>query len=102
MCSGYHLEDSKALQGIARAAQQHPLKDRIVNKLVRPIVTTGDVRLSDIVPVIAPDKKSREGRVFPMVWGFSTKLDSLLPLIDIDQLDTTRNQVHLEAWAAHR
>lgn len=34
MCSGYHLEDPKALQGIARAAQQHPLKDRIVNKLV--------------------------------------------------------------------
>lgn len=61
------------------------------------MLTKGEMRLSDIVPVIALDQKKGEGRVFPMMWGFSTKLDTLIPTVDIDILDTTRNPILIEA-----
>ena len=102
MCAGYHLEESNALKSIAYAAEHHPIKEQILGKLGKPLVTKGDVRLSDVVPVIAPDQKKGEGRVFPMMWGFSTKLNTLIPSVDIDILDTTRNPVLLEAWSKHR
>lgn len=101
MCAGYHLEESKAFKSIAYAAEHHPIRERILGKLGQALITKGDVRLSDIVPVIAPDYTG-EGHIYPMMWGFSTKLDTLIPTVDIDILDTTKNPAILEAISKHR
>ena len=100
MCTTYFLEDSRALRGIAQAAAHHKLRERISTKLAQPVVTQGEVRPGDIVPVIAPDR-SGEGHVYPMVWGFSGK-NSLIPRLDTELLAETRNTILLDAWYRHR
>ena len=100
MCTTYFLEDSRALRGIAQAAAHHKLRERISAKLAQPVVTQGEVRPGDIVPVIAPDK-SGEGHVYPMVWGFSGK-SSLIPRLDTELLAETKNTILLDAWYRHR
>ena len=65
------METSPELRPYIEAANRSSLKDRLVSKLARPLVTEGEVRPTDLVPVIAPSSKSQEPTVFPMVWGFT-------------------------------
>ena len=65
------MEKSPELRPYIEAANRSSLKDRLVSKLARPLVTEGEVRPTDLVPVIAPSSKSLEPTVFPMVWGFT-------------------------------
>ena len=71
MCCRYYMEKSPELRPYIEAANRSSLKDRLVSKLARPLVTEGEVRPTDLVPVIAPSSKSLEPTVFPMVWGFT-------------------------------
>ena len=70
MCYRYYMELSPELRPIIEEANRSALKDRIVNKLGRPMITEGEVRPTNIVPVIAPDRSGARS-VFPMVWGFT-------------------------------
>jgi putative SOS response-associated peptidase YedK len=65
------METSPELRPYIEAVNRSSLKDRLVSKLARPLVTEGEVRPTDLVPVIAPSSKSQEPTVFPMVWGFT-------------------------------
>lgn len=71
MCCRYYMETSPELRPYIEAANRSSLKDRLVSKLARPLVTEGEVRPTDLVPVIAPSSKSQAPTVFPMVWGFT-------------------------------
>lgn len=71
MCCRYYMEKSPELRPYIEAANRSSLKDRLVSKLARPLVTEGEVRPTDLVPVIAPSSKSLEPTVFPMVWGYT-------------------------------
>lgn len=71
MCCRYYMETSPELRPYIEAANRSSLKDRLVSKLAKPLVTEGEVRPTDLVPVIAPSSKSQEPTVFPMVWGFT-------------------------------
>lgn len=71
MCCRYYMEKSPELRPYIEAANRSSLKDRLVSKLARPLVTEGEVRPTDLVPVIAPSSKFQEPTVFPMVWGFT-------------------------------
>ena len=71
MCCRYYMETPPELRPYIEAANRSSLKDRLVSKLARPLVTEGEVRPTDLVPVIAPSSKSQEPTVFPMVWGFT-------------------------------
>lgn len=71
MCCRYYMETSPELRPYIEAANRSSLKDRLISKLARPLVTEGEVRPTDLVPVIAPSSKSQEPTVFPMVWGFT-------------------------------
>jgi putative SOS response-associated peptidase YedK len=75
MCCRYYMEMSPELRPIIEEANRSALKERIVNKLGRPMVTEGEVCPTNIVPVIAPNRSGAR-TVFPMVWGFT--LASLL------------------------
>jgi putative SOS response-associated peptidase YedK len=70
MCCRYGLRSSPDLRPIVEAAERSPLTERFTTQLNRPLVTEGEVRPTNLVPVIAPSKTGARS-VFPMVWGFS-------------------------------
>ncbi len=70
MCCRYYMEMSPELRPIIEEANRSTLKDRIVDKLGRPLITEGEVRPTNIVPVIAPNRAGAR-TVFQMVWGFT-------------------------------
>ena len=80
MCTTYYLENTEPLRRMGQAAENHKLRYRMMSKIAQPVVTQGEARPGDIVPVIAPDS-SGEGHVYPMIWGFSGKL-SLIPRME--------------------
>ncbi len=71
MCTRYYMESSPELWPFVEKAKQSPLALRMVTSLGRPLKEEGDVRPTDIAPVIATRSKDRSPAVFPMVWGFT-------------------------------
>ena len=71
MCTRYYLEKTPETEPYAEAAERSPLRDRMAAKLARPLKTEGEIRPTDMVPVIAVSARSRSRSVFPMIWGFS-------------------------------
>lgn len=76
MCCRFFMEESPELRPYVEAARRSPLADEMIARLGRPLVTSGEVRPTDIAPVLAPDKNGRPA-VFPMVWGFTGKAHNL-------------------------
>ncbi len=70
MCCRYWIESSPEFEGIIEQMNRSSL----VSKWQRTtgIKTSGEIRPTDVVPVIAPNR-SGERAVFPMRWGFSGK-----------------------------
>lgn len=74
MCISYfidHSKDDRYMASITRELDRSRLAQHMREKLGRPVTTYGRAKPGDIVPVIAPDKKTGVGKVFPMVWGFT-------------------------------
>ncbi len=69
MCTRYYMELSPELRPIIEEAKRSSLGRNMVATLGRALVTEGEVRPTNIVPVIAPDPHGNR-KVFPMVWGF--------------------------------
>ena len=70
MCTRYYVELSPELRPIIEEARSSSLAAKMVHNLGRPVITQGEVRPTDIAPVIATG--SRGGRAaFPMIFGFS-------------------------------
>lgn len=66
MCTRFYvLPGSPDLEYILAAARKSPLLRRFVHGLK----TSGEIRPTDIVPVLAPDKRGNAA-VYPMQWGF--------------------------------
>ena len=71
MCTRFYIEKENAeLQDIIEAAERSVLTERFLLKLAKPLTKAGEVRPTDLVPVIAPNQKGQR-TVFPMKWGFS-------------------------------
>lgn len=72
MCCRYWMEESPELKPFVDAANRSPLKDRMIAKLGRPLVTSGEARPTDICVAVAPDRHGKRA-AFPMVWGYTGK-----------------------------
>ena len=71
MCTRYALEkDLPELKDIFEIALRSSLTSKFVDTHARPLITDGEVRPTDIVPVIAPNAKGIKS-VFPMQWGYA-------------------------------
>ena len=70
MCCRYWADESPELRAIVEEMNRSPL----VRKWQKTtgIKTCGEIRPTDVVPVIAPNR-SGDRAVFPMKWGFSGK-----------------------------
>ncbi len=70
MCCRFFLETSPELRPYLEAAQHSAYAKAVSERTGRPLVLAGEVRPSDLVPVLATSRASSPG-VFPMIWGFS-------------------------------
>ena len=101
MCAGFHLEkNTDEFDDIVKEAGKSPLADRFRIKSSKPMVCFGEVRPTDIVPVIAPDRYGKRA-VFPMKWGF-TLPGSKQPLINARLETAPTKPTFKEAWDRRR
>ncbi|MCR5782856.1 MAG: DUF4298 domain-containing protein [Clostridia bacterium] len=71
MCCCYRIENSRRTREIIEEMNRSPLVP-LWRQGAEVITEYGEVRPTDIVPVIAPNKSGKR-TVFPMKWGFSGK-----------------------------
>lgn len=69
MCTRYYVELSPELRPIIEAARHSSLAAKMVHDLGRPVITEGEVKPTDIAPVIASNSRGIRS-VFPMIFGF--------------------------------
>ncbi|MBR0410450.1 MAG: SOS response-associated peptidase [Eubacterium sp.] len=70
MCTRYYLELSPELRPIIEEAKNSALARSMIKNLGKTFKSEGEIRPTDMVPVIAPDRSGKR-KTFPMVWGFS-------------------------------
>ena len=101
MCCRYYIErDVPELADLFSAVSRSSLTSKFINTHSRPLVTFGEVRPTDIVPVIAPNSKG-ERSAFPMQWGFSTG-DKKRDLLNARIETAATKPTFREAWKSHR
>ena len=70
MCCRFYISKTPEIQPYVEKAQKSTLTSPMSIALSRPLKTDGEIRPTDMVPVIATSKSGKE-TVFPMVWGFT-------------------------------
>ena len=101
MCTRYALEkDLPETKEIIEAVLYSRLSSMFVATHARPIITDGEVRPTDIVPVLAPNSKGLR-TVFPMQWGFLAK-DNKRSLFNARVETAGEKPTFREAWQSHR
>jgi putative SOS response-associated peptidase YedK len=96
------MELSPELKPIIDRANHSQLKMTLTAKLGKPLKTEGEVRPTDIAPVIAPDRKSMTPTVFPMVWGFTNPYKSGSPLVNARIETASQKPFWKESWTRRR
>ena len=95
MCCRYWADESPKLRAIVEEMNRSPLVDKWHK--TTGIITSGEIRPTNVVPVIAPDRQGKRA-VFPMKWGFSGK--SLL--MNARSETAAVKPLFKDAWASHR
>ena len=75
MCGRYYLDDEIRDE---RLSQQIKQAMRIATKISAQMKTSGEIRPTDIAPVIAPSALNRRIGAFPMQWGFNHPTKGML------------------------
>ena len=103
MCCRYYIDDKvDEFAEYFEQAAASPLKDKMVARLARPLKTTGEISPTDMVPVLARDKKGSI-RAFPMVWGFTPEPPRRgRPLVNARVETAAVVPSFRDAWASHR
>ena len=101
MCTRYALEkDLPEMTEIIKDLSRSALAARFIDTHGRPIITDGEVRPTDIVPVIAPNSSGIRS-VFPMQWGFLAK-DNKRSLFNARVESAHEKPTFKDAWKSHR
>ena len=98
MCCRYYMEESPELRPYVEAAKRSSLLEKMVARLARPLIASGEVRPTNIVPVIAPSRH-REMAVYPMLWGFTGKT---APLVNARCETAADKPTFRESWEKRR
>ncbi len=77
MCTRFYVEpDTEEFREIIAETMRSPLARKFVHA-GHAVLQSGEIRPTNVVPVIAPDRNGRQA-VFPMKWGFQIPGKSLL------------------------
>ena len=100
MCTRYYLELSPELRPIIEEAKASSLARNMISNLGKKYKSEGEVRPTDMVPVIAPDRAGKR-KAFPMVWGFSVP-GIRQPLVNA-RVETAKYKVSFkDSWVRRR
>ncbi len=100
MCTRYLLELSPELRPIIEEARNTSLCRKMIDKLGQSFKTEGEIRPTDMVPVIAPDKNGNK-KVYPMKWGFSVS-GIKQPLVNARVESAKEKVTFRESWKRRR
>ncbi|MCR5789448.1 MAG: SOS response-associated peptidase [Lachnospiraceae bacterium] len=101
MCTRFYIEKENAeLHDIMVAALRSSLTMKFLKKMAKPLLTSGEIRPTDLVPVIAPNQKGIRA-VFPMKWGFSLPKSSS-PVVNARVETASEKALFIEHWHKHR
>ena len=100
MCTRYYMEMSPELRPIVEKAKRSALTGRMIDRLGKPLKTDGEIRPTDMAPVIAPDQSGNPA-IFPMVWGY--RIPGLNhPVVNTRVESASRKDVWKDGWNRHR
>jgi putative SOS response-associated peptidase YedK len=101
ICCRYYIDkDDAELAEIIEAAEKSSLAEKFVVELSKPMKTDGEIRPTDVVPVIAPGRSVSKA-VFPMRWGFLLP-KSNSPLVNARVETAAEKPTFKNTWKAHR
>lgn len=100
MCTRYYIEPEASFQELFENLKRSPLKERMVNHYARPLKTSGEIRPTDIAPVIAPSPQG-EAKVYPMVFGYRMPRSDK-PLLNARSETAGEKPTFSDGWKKHR
>ena len=95
MCCRYWFDESPELRPFVEEMNRSPLVEKFV--ITGPITTQGEVRPTNVVPVIASNKRGQKA-VYPMKWGFSGRT----LLVNARSETASTKPTFSDAWKSHR
>lgn len=99
MCTRFYVEpDTEEIREIIAEVQRSLLADKFI-KAGNAILTSGEIRPTNVVPVIATGKNGRKA-AFPMKWGFQIPGRSLLVNARVET--AAEKPTFKEPWEKHR
>ena len=103
MCTRYFLDRNEPeISSIIDIALTKKLAKKFQIELSKPMITSGEVRPSDVAPVLAPNSKG-ERTVYPMKWGFTISVDGKQKAVVNARIETASDKtLFREAWRKHR
>ena len=100
MCCRYYMEMSPALRPIVEAAERSKLMENNMDRLERPLITSGEVAPDYLVPVIAIGQSGAR-KVFPMIWGY--RIEGLNRSLFNARTETAMvKKTFADSWKEHR
>ena len=100
MCCRYYMEMSPELRPIVEAAGRSKLYRDNIQRIARPLITSGEVFPESLVPVIASNRAGKK-TVFPMIWGYHEEGISR-PIVNARSETAAEKRSFREGWAMHR
>lgn len=101
MCTRFYIDKTNAtLADIAEIATRSALTRKFMVKIAKPILTSGEIRPTDVVPVLAPNRSSKR-TVFPMKWGFTIEGKSS-PIVNARVETAAEKPTFKDAWERRR
>ena len=99
MCTRFYVEpDTEEIRDIIAEVQKSQLSGKFI-KAGSAILTSGEIRPTNVVPVIAPEKNGKKA-AFPMKWGFQIPKRSLI--VNARTETAAEKPTFKEAWEKHR
>ena len=99
MCTRFYVEpDIEETRELIAEIKASKLADKFV-KAGSAILTSGEIRPTNVVPVIAPDRNGRKS-AFPMKWGF--QIPGRLLIVNARTESAAQKPTFRESWKRRR
>ena len=99
MCTRFYVEpDTEEIKDVIAEAQKSLLADKFI-RAGNAILTSGEIRPTNVVSVIATDRRGKRAS-FPMKWGFQIPGRSLI--VNARTETAAQKPTFKEAWERHR
>ena len=100
MCTRYFIDNTDpVLIPIIKEMEEAPLHQTFLKRQASPVISSGEIFPTNIVPVIAPDKHGKRA-VYPMKWGY--QLQNGKPLVNARSETAAEKPTFREDWMRHR